>query len=136
MTTPCGRPCVAIVDDEPDVVLYLRAAREDTGFRGVSTSDATGALELLEQVRPDVICLDVVMPRHTGVALYAEIRRHPELCGCPVVIVTGLAEGIAEAVGRAVPGAAPARVLAKPVDLDELLTALGGLVATGTEVTG
>lgn len=135
MTLTPDRPCVAIVDDEPDIVLYLRAALEDHGYRVVATSDATDALELLEQVAPDVICLDVVMPRHTGIALYAEIRRHPDLGRCPVVIVSGLAEGVAEAVASTVPGRPPDRILAKPVVLDELLGALGELVGAGAEVT-
>lgn len=135
MTATPDCPCVAIVDDEPDIVLYLRAALEDHGYRVVATSDATGALELLEQVAPDVICLDIVMPRHTGVALYSEVRGHPELGRCPVVIVSGLAEGVAEAVARSVPGRPADRILAKPVVLDELLGALAELVPAGAEVT-
>jgi CheY-like chemotaxis protein len=134
VTTLSHRPCVAIVDDEPDIVLYLRAALEDNGYRVVTTSDATGALELLIQVTPDVICLDVVMPRHTGAALYAEIRRHPDLGRCPVVIVSGLGEGVSEALEKVAPGRPPDRILAKPVDLDELLGVLDSIVASGAEV--
>ncbi len=115
---------VAIVDDEVDVVTYLETALEDRGFEVHASSDPDGALDFLAEVRPDAVCLDLLMPGRSGVALFDAIRRHPTLKDVLVVVITGLATD--EELRRALGGRSPVEFVDKPVDLDRLVSALAG----------
>jgi len=121
---------VAIVDDEADIVTFLRLALEDAGYTVVATTEPRAAIELLETTRPDLICLDLLMPGQTGVSLYSEIVRHRELSALPVVILSGLAnrEELPALLRRTQDGPAPVRFLDKPVDLEELLDTVTALL--------
>lgn len=79
---------VLVVDDEPDVVIYLRTLLEDAGFNVVTASEGNEALELVKQKKPDFISLDLVMPRKSGIRFFYELRHNREWSRIPVVIVT------------------------------------------------
>jgi len=81
---------VAIVDDEEDITTFLRMALEDAGFAVCVTNEPAGAFELLHPFRPDLICLDLLMPGQTGASLYSEFHADPELSQVPVLILSGL----------------------------------------------
>ena len=80
---------VLVVDDEPDVRGYLRSALEDAGFVVETACDGIEALGLIRGNPPDLISLDLVMPRHSGAKLYRELQKDRELSRVPVLIVTG-----------------------------------------------
>ena len=123
---------VAIVDDEVDIVTYLRLALEDHGYRVLTISDSAVALEQLVATGPDLICLDLLMPRHTGVALYAEIVRDASLHHCPIVIMSGLTseEQLPAVLQRAGELPQPACFLEKPIRIEDLLDVLRGLLGS------
>jgi CheY-like chemotaxis protein len=79
---------ILVVDDEPNVRLYLRAILEDAGFKVVTASDGEEALKIIRQIRPDFISLDLVMPRKSGHKLLYELRKDPGLSKIPVLVVT------------------------------------------------
>jgi CheY-like chemotaxis protein len=79
---------VLVVDDEPNVRLYLRAILEDAGFSVVTAADGDEALNAIHQKKPDFISLDLVMPRKSGHKLLYELRKNPALSRIPVLIVT------------------------------------------------
>jgi CheY-like chemotaxis protein len=81
--------CVLVVDDEPDVRGYLRSALEDAGFTVETACDGLEALEKIRRSAPDLISLDLVMPRHSGAKLYRELQKDRKLSKIPVLIVTG-----------------------------------------------
>jgi twitching motility two-component system response regulator PilH len=83
-------PLVAIVDDEVDVTTFLGLALEDAGFSVVTTNEPANALPLLRRHRPDLICLDLLMPEKMGTSLFVEIRRDRLLAPVPIVILSGL----------------------------------------------
>jgi DNA-binding response OmpR family regulator len=116
-------PLVAIVDDEVDITTFLRLALEEHGFRVMTFSDADAAMATFRQTEPDLICLDLLMPRHTGLSLYAEIVRDPRLSTCPVLIISGLAvrNDLPDMLQRAGDLPAPAGFIDKPIDIDEFL---------------
>jgi len=83
-------PNVLIVDDEPDVVTYLGAILEAGGF-AVHTADNTrDGLKLAEKYRPDLICLDIMMPKESGLSMYTKLRAHKDLADVPVIIISGI----------------------------------------------
>lgn len=89
---------ILVVDDEPDVRGYLRTALEDEGFEVETAADGAEALEKVRRNPPDLISLDLVMPKHSGARFYRELRKDKELSHIPVLIVTGHAR---DELGRA-----------------------------------
>jgi CheY-like chemotaxis protein len=79
---------VLVVDDEPDVRLFLQTALEDAGFNVVTAADGDEALKIIKANRPDFISMDLVMPKRSGVRLMYELKRDKELSRIPVLIVT------------------------------------------------
>jgi CheY-like chemotaxis protein len=80
---------VLVVDDEPDIVMYLSTALEDAGFNVITAGDGQEALERVAERIPDFISLDLVMPRKTGIKFFHELRRNKDWSRIPVMVVTG-----------------------------------------------
>jgi len=97
MTTGTAKR-ILVVDDEEDVRNYLRTALEDAGFLVETAVDGLEALEAVRRNPPDLVSLDLVMPRHSGAKFYRELRKDKKLSGVPVLIVTGHAR---DEMGRA-----------------------------------
>jgi CheY-like chemotaxis protein len=81
---------VAVIDDERDVVTYLIWALQDNGFDVCSATNANDGLEIIRSERPDLVCIDILMPRETGYSLYRKIREEDSLKDLPVIVITGL----------------------------------------------
>jgi CheY-like chemotaxis protein len=79
---------VLVVDDEPDVVFFLKTALEDAGFNVVTASNGVEALERVKEHPPDFISCDLVMPKKSGVRFLYELRRNKKWSRIPVVVVT------------------------------------------------
>jgi len=91
MSSP-GEKTILVVDDEPDVVIYLKTILEDAGFRVVTASDGNEALEQVKRQKPDFISLDLVMPQKSGIRFFYELRHNKEWSRIPVIIVTAHAQ--------------------------------------------
>jgi len=103
-------PLVMIVDDDPNSRDLLVATVRREGYRVIEATDGESALMLAREWRPDVITLDVLMPRMDGWAVLTAFKSDPLLAEIPVIIVTVLADrGIAVSLGAA-------EFLTKPVD--------------------
>jgi twitching motility two-component system response regulator PilH len=76
---------IMIVDDSPTEVHVLKTALEKHGFDTVSASDG---LSLAREVRPDLIFMDVVMPRVNGYQATRTLTRDPQTKSIPVVMIT------------------------------------------------
>jgi two-component system phosphate regulon response regulator PhoB len=83
---------ILIVDDEPDVVIFLRSVLEENGFASISAKDGVEGLEVLRKERPDLVLLDLMMPKKSGITMFQELRKDPTMSSTPVVIVTGVSE--------------------------------------------
>ncbi|MFC1601021.1 response regulator [Candidatus Sumerlaeota bacterium] len=83
---------VLIVEDEPDVRLYLRTALEDAGFNVLTAVDGEQGLELVRREKPDLISLDLMLPKKSGPRIFHEIKRDQELANIPILIVTAHAK--------------------------------------------
>ena len=79
---------ILVVDDEPNVRLYLQAILEDAGFSVVTAGDGEEALKIIKEKHPDFVSLDLVMPRKSGHKLLYELRKDSLLSQIPVLIVT------------------------------------------------
>jgi signal transduction histidine kinase len=83
-------PSILIVDDDPVVCALMRATLENDGFSIIEASDGFAGCELCERHRPDLLLVDVVMPRLDGYELCRELRRRPQSAYVPIVVVTSL----------------------------------------------
>ncbi len=83
---------VLVVDDEPDVRLFLQTALEDAGFNVLTAGDGDEALDIVRSKPVDFISLDLVMPKRSGPRFMYEIQRDKELSKIPVLIVTAHAK--------------------------------------------
>ena len=81
---------VLVVDDEPDVQSYLEMLLRDHGYQTLTASDGAAALELVRREKPDLVTLDISMPKASGTRFYKEVKTDPELAPIPVVIVTAV----------------------------------------------
>ena len=80
---------IMVIDDEPDIITYLTTLLEENGYETDSAKDGIEGLEKIKEFKPDLVCLDILMPEKSGIGLYRELRKDDELKGIPVVIVTG-----------------------------------------------
>jgi Fe-S oxidoreductase len=83
---------ILVVDDEPDILLFLSTVLEDQGATVIQASDGDQALELTVQEKPDLITLDLSMPGRNGGYVFEEIRSNPEIATTKVFIITGKPE--------------------------------------------
>ena len=79
---------ILVVDDEPDLVELLQYALEAEGFAVLTAADGVDGLALAEAERPDLVVIDVMMPRMDGIALTAEIRERGALRLTPILMLT------------------------------------------------
>ncbi len=120
---------VLVVDDEADVRIYLTAALEDAGFLVETASDGLKALEAVKREPPDLISLDLVMPRHSGAKFYRELQKDKGLSRIPVLIVTGHArDEMGKADFEEMTMSGPGVYLEKPVRPNSYVSAVRKLL--------
>jgi CheY-like chemotaxis protein len=123
---------ILIIDDEPDIVMYLKVLLENNGFSVVTASDGQEGLELARTEMPDLVCLDIMMPRKTGVALYQEIKTDPKLKKLPCIIISAYESAYSfkgQAFRRLVQDKAipePLKFFEKPIDVSVFLEFING----------
>lgn len=130
---------ILIIDDEPDVLTFLSTFLEDHGYITCIASDGEEGLSKVQSERPDLICLDILMPKKSGVKFYGEIRKNPAFKKIPVIIITALGTWKYPGLDfkrfihsrSAVPP--PEGYLEKPIDKNALLQIIGNILATRQE---
>jgi len=81
---------ILIIDDEPDVVLYLKTILEDHNYETCVAYDADAGMNMALECKPDLIFVDIVMPKKSGVSFYKEIKGHASLKDVPVAVISGV----------------------------------------------
>jgi DNA-binding response OmpR family regulator len=120
-----GTPSVLIVDDEDAIRDFLRSAFEAEGYTVLAAGDGEAALALCDRYRPDVVLLDLMMPRIDGVGFLRQFRRaHGH--DTPIFMMSAAWSAIERAQKSGVTGA-----FVKPFDLDEVLDAVTAAVRNG-----
>ncbi len=117
---------VLVVDDDPDVRLFTQTVLEENGYTPVMATNGEEGEEAIKKQIPDLIVLDVLMPRESGIRLYRKIKTNKKFKDIPVVMLSGIAEKsflrsqkvLTEFGGDPVPE--PEAYLEKPVDGDVL----------------
>jgi YesN/AraC family two-component response regulator len=81
------RPKLLIVDDESSIRRHLQTLAESLGFEACTASDGVEGWEVFNAEQPDLVVLDIYMPRLNGLALMSKIKNAVQ--DCPVVLITG-----------------------------------------------
>ncbi len=84
------RQKILIVDDEQDILDFLEMLLEDHGYDVCTASNGKLALEKAKEYRPDLITLDLTMPKHSGIKSYHQLKSDSKLSHIPVIIITGI----------------------------------------------
>lgn len=83
---------VLVVDDDPVILRLLEVNFEMEGFTVVRAADGAEGLERAREVLPDVVVLDIMMPRMTGHEVATALRQDPRTAAIPVIFVTARAQ--------------------------------------------
>lgn len=83
---------VLIVEDEVAIVTLLRYNLEREGFKVYSTGDGEEAVEMVQEVMPDIIVLDWMLPSMTGVEICKQLRWRPETKAIPIIMLSARGE--------------------------------------------
>jgi CheY-like chemotaxis protein len=119
---------ILVIDDEKDMRVYLTTLFRQAGYEVRAAENGEEGLRLAREAPPDLITLDVLMPRKSGVRAYQELRRMPETRSVPIVILTGLAQQedlFGQELGELPP---PDAICDKPIDRESFLGRVQGLL--------
>ncbi len=121
---------VLVVDDDPDVRTFIVTVLEENNFIPLVAKDGVEGLQKIQNEKPDLVTLDVLMPRGSGIRLYRTLKTDDSFKNIPVIMLTGIAlksflrsqKTLAEFKGEKVPE--PDLYLEKPVEPEELVEAI------------
>jgi CheY-like chemotaxis protein len=85
-------PTVLVVDDNQENLELLQAYLEDLDCRTVPARDGLQALEIIADSAPDLVLLDVMMPKMSGFEVCKRIKNDPKTSDIPIIMVTALNE--------------------------------------------
>jgi len=117
---------IMVVDDERDIRNLLRQVLEHAGYQVQTAGNGREALEMLEQTRPDLVLLDIMMPEVDGWEVCRNIKTRQKTKDIPVILITVRSQPLDKVVGTEVVGADD--YITKPFDLDDLLARVARLV--------
>lgn len=82
------RPKILVVDDEPDVVMFIERSLNSDDFDVVTAYDGISALDLAESQGPDLILLDIMMPMMSGYEVCEQLRANPQTQDIPIITMS------------------------------------------------
>ncbi len=125
---------VLVVDDDPDVITFNVSVLEENGYFVLTAQNGEEGLKKIKEEKPDLVILDVLMPKQSGIRLYRELKTDEDLEGTRVIILSGIAKktflrsqkALTEFGGESVPE--PEIYLEKPVEAEELAQAVKSII--------
>lgn len=116
MLAPRMPPLILVVEDDPEVLGLIVALLGGEGYQVTTATDGEEALTVARRARPDLIVLDLMMPRMNALQFRAEQRGDPVLRSVPIVCLSGASHAATVAFELGTEDC-----LQKPIDLDALL---------------
>jgi DNA-binding response OmpR family regulator len=116
---------ILAVDDEPNILMSIEFILEMEGYEVHIARDGDEALEVAERVRPDLILLDVSMPRKDGYEVCRILRERKEMAGTKVIMLTAKGQPLERKKGLEV-GAD--EYVTKPFGAEDLLAKIRGMI--------
>jgi len=118
---------VLIVDDDVDVRKFVSKLVERAGYEPMEAKNGIEGMDRVREDEPDLVILDVLMPKQSGIRMYRELKTDEPLKDIPVIMLSAIApksffrsqEVLAEFAGKSVPE--PEAYMEKPEEPDELI---------------
>ncbi len=107
---------VLVVDDDPAIANLLGALLIEEGFNAITATSGQQALEIVSANPPDLVLLDLMMPKVSGSAICIQLKADPLTRHIPVIIISGDAKAAQKVLEIGADG-----LISKPFDLDEVL---------------
>jgi len=118
ITEPKKRDVALVVDDSPETLRLLTDALDGAGMTVMVALDGASAMRIVDQITPDIVLLDAVMPGLDGFETCRRLKRDAGLANVPVIFMTGLAE--TEHIVRGLE-AGGVDYVTKPIVIEEML---------------
>jgi len=83
---------ILIVDDEGEVREFVSAVLEENGYVPIVARNGEEALDMMREKRPDLVIMDILMPKQSGIRMYRALKTTDTLKDIPVVIYSGIAK--------------------------------------------
>ena len=80
---------VLVVDDDPEVIDYVSAILDDHQMKAMSAGNGKEAMKRVQETKPDVILLDLMMPKQSGLGFFNELKKNEKYKDIPVIVVSG-----------------------------------------------
>jgi len=113
---------ILCIEDEAEMIDLTRMVLEREGYEVLGAVGGSRGLEMIQQEKPDLILLDLMMPDIGGWEVYRQIKANPELAQIPVIVVTAKAQSIDKVLGLQV--AKVDDYITKPFGPKELLESI------------
>ena len=120
------KPIILVVDDEDETRLMLRILLELKGFQVKEAVDGLDALNKVNEINPDVMVLDVMMPFMDGLTVCKKLRSQPETANLPIIMLSGKTHLSADVEGLA---AGANAYMSKPADIKKLIENINQLLS-------
>ncbi|MFO1372823.1 MAG: response regulator [Candidatus Competibacteraceae bacterium] len=117
---------ILVVDDEPNIVLSLEFLMKQAGFEVRTATDGEAALNAIAADRPDLVLLDVMMPRKNGYEVCETVRANPDWKGIRIIMLTAKGRAVEREKGLAL-GADD--YITKPFSTQEVVARVRELLA-------
>ncbi len=129
-------PYILIVDDDPDILENIITVLETQPFRLATARDGRRCMDLVEEEVPDLLILDLLMPRMDGWGVIRALRSEPRFAQLPIMILTTVIEDASRRRYELETGMAMdvQAYVQKPVKPDELIQRVYGLLAVEKNV--
>ncbi len=92
---------ILIADDEPNIVISLEYLLQREGYRVLVARDGQEALDTLQRTPPDLVLLDIMLPRLSGYEVCQKIRENPDWAGIRIVMLTAKGRDVEMSKGLA-----------------------------------
>jgi len=115
---------ILLIDDEPDVITYLSTVLKSHDYDTHAVDNAAAAMDKVNEIHPDLICLDIMMPRETGISFYTRLKQNRNYKDIPVIIVSGAVQAAEFDIKDFVDDDTvppPDCYIEKPIDVDKFI---------------
>ena len=92
MDDAVAQPKIVLADDEQFIAIAYKTGLEQAGYEVFVAHDGDAAYDLIQSVRPDLVLLDIIMPKSNGFEVLDELQHNPELANIPVIVLTNLSQ--------------------------------------------
>lgn len=126
-----NQPLILVVDDDPDLVESVCMKLENENYRTAKAYDGVEAWDKINEERPAMLILDVMMPNKNGYQLCDEIKKDKDFSGIKVLLLTAVADAVASTNYTHTDGITTLAddFIPKPIDMDKLMEIVNDYIA-------